>query len=141
MSRIVDPFWPFVQLRRELGQMLDNLGVNVAASGRGEYPALNIWEEGDCFHVEAELPGVAQEELEVFTIGDELTIRGRRQPKENDVTYHRRERGMGDFERVVRLPADVDAEKVEAHLASGVLTLRLPKAEAARPRKIKVNGA
>jgi len=123
MSRLTDPFWPLMQLRREVSS-----------------PALNIWEDRDNFFAEAELPGVDEERLEVFTIGDELTIRGKREPLSGKgVTYHRQERGTGEFERVITLPSDVDAEKVEAKLHNGVLTIALPKAETARPHKIEVH--
>jgi HSP20 family protein len=136
MSRI-DSFLPFMQLRREVSQLLD--GFNAASPGAREFPAVNIWEDADSFYAEAEIPGVAQSELEVFTIGDELTLRGKREPMQGKgVTFHRRERGMGQFERVVRLPADVDADQVAARLNNGVLTITMPKAAQAKPRKIQV---
>ncbi len=135
MSRL-DPYWPFMQLRREISHLLDGYDVG----GRTEFPALNIWEDKDNFFAEAEIPGIAQDELEVFTIGDELTIRGQRKPMTGKgVNYHRQERGTGQFERVVTLPAEVDANKVEAHLHNGVLTITMPKAEQAKARKIQVN--
>lgn len=135
MSRL-DPYWPFMQLRRELSHLLDDFDVG----GQPRYPALNVWEDQNSFYAEAEIPGVSQDQLEVFTIGDELTIRGERKPLEgNGVNYHRRERGLGTFERVVTLPAEVDANKVEAHLHNGVLSIVMPKAEQAKARKIQVN--
>jgi len=70
-------------------------------------------------------------------VGNELTIKGRRTPPASDnPTYHRQERATGEFTRVVTLPAEVNADKVEAVLKDGVLSVRLPKAEQARPRKI-----
>jgi HSP20 family protein len=138
MSRTTDPFWPFMQLRREISQLLDGYEGN--GRNTGAFPLVNIWEDGDNFYAEAELPGVTQAGIEVFTLGDELTIRGRREPVEaKDGTYHRQERGMGQFERVVTLPAYVEADKVDAQLHNGVLTIRMPKAEQARPRKIAVH--
>ena len=72
-------------------------------------------------------------------VGDELTLKGRREPEDGQqATYHRRERGTGSFTRVLTLPIEVDADKVEASLAQGVLTIRLPKAESAKARKIQV---
>lgn len=140
MSRLTDPFWPLMQLRREVSSLLDDLEGDGGGVVRTRFPALNIWEDRDNFLAEAELPGVDQENLEVFTIGDELTIRGKREPLSGKgVTYHRQERGMGEFERVITLPADVDAEKVDAKLHNGVLTIALPKAVAARPHKIEVH--
>jgi HSP20 family protein len=106
------------------------------------FPALNVWEDGDNLYVEAELPGVKSESLDVTVVGDELTIKGERSAiSEDGVTYHRRERGTGSFTRVVRLPVDVDANQVDASLANGVLLIKLPKSEAAKPRKVQVKAA
>lgn len=139
MSRLLDPAWPFMQLRREISQLLDGLEGN-GGTARAGVPAVNIWEDGDNFYAEAEIPGVSQENLEVFTIGDGLTLRGKREPLAGEgMTYHRRERGTGEFERVITLPADVDADKVEACLRNGVLKITLPKAEQAKPHKVKVS--
>ncbi len=103
---------------------------------------MNAWEEGDCLYVEAEVPGLKSENLEIGVVGNELTIRGHRgeQPREG-VAYHRQERAVGEFNRALRLPIDVDSAKVEATLTDGVLTIKLPKAESAKPRKIKINPA
>lgn len=139
MSRLTDPFWPFMQLRREISQLLDGFEGDRGAFGRRGFPPVNIWEDGDNFYAEAEIPGVSGDNLEIFTIGDELTLRGKRESAgESGVVYHRQERGMGDFERVVKLPAQVEADKVEARLHHGVLTITMPKAQEARPRKITV---
>jgi HSP20 family protein len=105
--------------------------------GRG-FPPVNVWEEGDNLLVEAELPGVKGEDLDISVVGDELTIKGRRTGGEDGVTYHRRERTAGEFARVLRLPVDVDADGVNAALNEGVLLITLPKSEAAKPRRIQV---
>lgn len=110
----------------------------VRFEGSGKFPALNAWEEREDIYVEAEVPGLAIENLDIQVKGDEVTIAGERKPSVGEVTFHRRERGTGSFRRVVRLPVEVNADKVEANLRDGVLTLRLPKAEAAKPRKIEV---
>jgi HSP20 family protein len=69
----------------------------------------------------------------------DLTIKIQRPDvAEDGVAYHRRERPVGDFTRVLRLPCEVNADKVAAELQNGVLTLKLPKAEAAKPRKINI---
>jgi len=128
-------------LRREMDQLMAAFGP---AATRwpfqiGAYPALNVWDVGDALMVEAEVPGVPKENLEISAIGDELTIKGRRPPLEGrNLPYHRQERGTGEFTRVITLPADVDADKVEAVVRDGVLSIRLPKAEHAKPRKIAV---
>lgn len=117
---------------------LDPFGM----SGGATFPALNVWEDGDALFVEAETPGLKMDDIEVVVTGDELTLKGeRREARNENVTYHRRERGVGAFSRVLRLPYSVDVDKVEANLRDGVLTIRVPKAEQARARKIVVKGA
>jgi HSP20 family protein len=108
----------------------------------GSFPALNIWQDEGTVYAEAELPGMELNDLEIFvTGGNQLTIKGeRKEPKLDNGTWHRQERGFGSFARVVNLPVDVNAERVEARLANGVLTITMPKTEAAKPRKIVVKG-
>jgi len=79
------------------------------------------------------------EDLEVLVTGDELTIKGQRhEAQQEGASYHRRERGVGSFNRSVRLPVGIDASKVQARLQDGILTITLPKAEGSRPRKVEI---
>jgi HSP20 family protein len=104
-----------------------------------EAPALNVWEDDSSFYAEAELPGLTLNDVEIFVVKNELTVKGeRKEEARDDVTYHRRERELGPFTRVLHLPADIEADKVHATLREGVLTITLPKAETAKPRKIPV---
>ena len=107
------------------------------------FPLVNVREEADAFHVEAEVPGVTQEQIEVLVRhGTELTLQGERQPAASATgTWHHQERGAGRFHRVLTLPVPVNADKVEARLEHGVLHLFLPKAEADKPHRIPVQGA
>jgi HSP20 family protein len=136
---------PIQQLRDEVDRIFSNVlthpTVTSAArlvTGRG-FPAVNVWEDNDHLYVEAEVPGVKPENLDVTVSGNELTIKGER-PEElpGDAAFHRRERGQGSFTRIVRLSSEVNADNVQAALNDGVLLLTLAKAEAAKPRKIKV---
>jgi len=131
---------PFDELRRQVDRLLDEFGMGSFRSPFGfqaAYPALNVWDTGDTLCVEAEIPGVSKDDLEVYAVGNDLTIKGRRKALEGDnLVYHRQERGSGEFSRVITLPAEVDADRVEAVLKDGVLNVRLPKAEKAKPRKI-----
>lgn len=125
-------------VRREMGELLDSV-FNGHESRSRAFPALNIWEDGDHLFAEAELPGMGMDDIELFVVGSELTIKGQRKAMDDqNANYHRRERGVGEFCRTVTLPVEIDANKVEATLKNGVLTIALPKAEAARPRKISV---
>lgn len=140
------PRHPIQQLREEMDRVLTGfLGHSVsglAPSVSRGHPPVNMWEEGDRLMVELEAPGLKEDQLELAVAGGELSIRvSRPEEPEPGVTYHRRERPMGTFARVIRLPADIDSEKVDATLHDGVLTVTLPKSEGARPRKIEVSSA
>jgi HSP20 family protein len=106
------------------------------------FPPLNVWEDGDAFHIEAEVPGLVEEQIHVsVTNRNEVSIEGERLVQEPaNGRWHRRERGFGRFQRVLALPTPVDSDKVEAKLENGVLHLTLPKAAEARPRRIAVKG-
>jgi len=104
----------------------------------GSFPPVNVWEDQEKLYVEAELPGLNQDNLEILVEGDQLTVRGERKPATDEGRWHRQERAFGRFQRTLTLPVAVDADKVEARLEQGVLTLTLPKSEAAKPRKIAV---
>jgi len=144
--RYVGTRHPIHQLRREMDRLLSgfvgNVGeLNWPVVGRAR-PAVNAWEVGEALKLEVELPGVESDQIELSVVGDELSIKVQRPDAEpQGATYHRRERSVGEFARVVRLPVEVDADHVEAELRHGVLTITLPKAESARPRKIQVTPA
>jgi HSP20 family protein len=128
----------------QMERLFDHLvgpGVGAVAP-RFAAPALNIAEDGDTYVVEAELPGLTLDAVEVFVANDELTIRGTRtiETPENARTL-RRERAAGAFERTITLPGAVETDAVEASLRDGVLTVRLPKAASLRPRRIEIRSA
>jgi HSP20 family protein len=110
------------------------------------FPAVNVAEDDDAIIVEAELPGLDATDVEISVKNDELVLRGSRAAVAADdgdgatprVTWHRRERGSGPFERRLTLPVAIDAERVEARLVDGVLTVTCPKAAEAQPRKVEV---
>jgi HSP20 family protein len=142
-------FHPIVQLRDEMDRLASSFfgpapavsPSRLSAPARG-FPPLNVWEDGETIFAEAEVPGLKSEDIDISVVGADLAIRGRRgvEPREG-VAYHRQERGVGEFNRVLRLPIEIDASKVEASLTSGVLLVKLPKAESAKPKKIKVSPA
>lgn len=107
------------------------------------FPALNLWHDAAAFHVEAELPGFSMDDIEINLTGRELTLSATRRTDETDKNgaFVRRERVSGSFARSILLPVAVDAEKVSAKLTNGVLTIVLPKAAEALPRRIAVTHA
>jgi HSP20 family protein len=102
--------------------------------------AVDMYETGDDVIVSASVPGVRPDDIEITVQGEILTIRGQSQAEkdENQANYHLRERRVGSFQRQLALPASVKSDAAEARFDNGILTLRLPKAEAAKERKIQV---
>jgi len=134
-------FSDFDQMRREVLRLFDSAaGRSAARAGAGVFPPINVTQDDGAFYVRAELPGVKPEEIDISALRNRVSIAGRRQiPTEKDrVSHHRKERSEGSFNRTVTLPAEVDAERVEARYADGILTVSLPKAERAKPRQIAV---
>lgn len=135
------PLEELERMRREMDRITQEftgsfLGEQVA----GVFPLLNVTEEKDNYYVRAELPGVKADDLDISVTGNTLSISGERKiPDESEkARYHRREREAGKFNRMISLPAQVDTAKVEARCADGVLTVVLPKSEAAKPKQIAV---
>jgi HSP20 family protein len=138
--RIRDPFAALLDVQRAMESVMGNDWFGSRTSGSGGFPLVNVFNEGDDFVLVAELPGVKKEDLDVQVRGDTLRIRGRKTVAYDDAaSVHRRERGSGEFDRTVTLPAEVDAAKVAAEYRDGVLTLRLPRAESAKPRTVNIN--
>jgi HSP20 family protein len=104
-------------------------------------PAVNVHESDAAVMVEAELPGIDGDDIDISVVNDELILQGKRPPAEGEqpgVTWHRRERPQGEFERRIPLPAAVDATRVEARLLHGVLTITCPKPPQSQPHKVRV---
>ncbi len=134
--------WPFADLRNEVNrlfeQVMESSNGGSVFGGRA-FPAVNLWEDGEFVFAEAEIPGVPMTDIEINVVGNELSIKGERKCRcDENVTLHRQERGTGEFSRFLTLPAAIDADRVEAVLKNGVLTIKLPKAEAAKPRRIEI---
>jgi HSP20 family protein len=108
-------------------------------------PALDVVERSDAYVVSAEFPGVDPQTIDIAFENNTLTLRGTKQAtvpaQENEeLRVYTAERLSGGFERAVRLPEYVEGDRIEASYEHGVLTVTIPKAEAARPRKIEIKG-
>ena len=109
---------------------------DIAQSG----PKTNLYDAGDHLEMKVEVPGVAKDDLNVKVQGNYLEISGsNKSVVPEGYTAHRVERAARTFTRSLTLPADVDTAKVEAKMANGLLTLTLPKLEAAKPKQITIN--
>jgi HSP20 family protein len=154
LARLMSDFAPLMRLQSDVNRLFEGFFDDMPAQrsyGTG-YPALNAWEDDEAAYVEAELPGLSFQDIEVYVQGNELTLRGerrihapwaeRQQSGGNGGAgggnWHRQERARGRFARSLSLPWEIDADRVEAKLGDGVLTVRLPKAESSRPKKVKV---
>ncbi|WP_210420308.1 Hsp20/alpha crystallin family protein [Aquisphaera giovannonii] len=96
---------------------------------------VSMWEDDDRIHVEADLPGMTENDVEITVHNGMLSIRGERKP-EGGRNYFYNGRSYGRFERVITLPEAVNADDVQGTLKDGVLRLTLPKRPEARPKKI-----
>jgi HSP20 family protein len=140
-SWLDDPLAEMNRLSAEMDRMFrrfgfgDRLAVPAVA-----YPALDLWQDDNCLYVEAELPGMEIGDVEIYvTGGNQLSIRGERKPPTAEGgTWHRQERGYGQFSRLLTLPCEVKTDEVEAQFKDGVLTITLPKCEAAKPRRLAI---
>jgi HSP20 family protein len=138
--RVRDPFATLLGLQRAMDSVMGSDWFGSGTSGSGAFPLINVFNDGEDFVVVAELPGVKKEDLDVQVRGDTLRIQGKKTiAYEEDASVHRRERATGQFDRTLTLPDDVDATKVSADYRDGVLTLRLPRAESAKPRNVTIN--
>lgn len=104
------------------------------------FPAVNITEDNNRYHVRAELPGMRADEIRLEVVGRNLSISGERkiQSEGEKTRYHRREREAGRFSRVITLPGDVNADSVDAKLVNGILTVTIGKPEETKPKQITV---
>jgi HSP20 family protein len=137
-----DPFREFEQLQEEMGRLVQSTWSPAATGDGGAWtPFADIEETEDAWTVEAELPGVDRDDVNVELRGSELVISGDVQEREHEGDVRRRARRTGHFEYRVTLPGEADEEHVEAKLHDGVLTVRVPKSEQAKPRRIEVKAA
>lgn len=130
----------FNQYSRILGRSTAPAAASGGGSAAEWRPVANISETADAYVIRAELPEVAKKDIDVSVHDGVITIRGdRRLETENsDEKHHRIESFYGSFARSFSLPADVDETKIQAGTRDGVLTVRLPKTEARKPRAIEV---
>ena len=137
-----DPFQDLTDIQAEISRAFDSYfgpRPRAAAAERTWAPAIDIYETRDDLVVAVELPGVPEKDIGVTMTGDVLSLSGQRgSAAEAREDYHRIERWSGTFERAVKLPIPVQADRIRASYKDGVLEVRLPKLPAPRPREIKI---
>jgi len=135
---------PYAQLQREMNRLFDTVFGRHLGPGRVRaacvYPGTNVRETQDAYVVACEVPGLEMDDLEVTVTAGQLTLSGVRRSSIPDegATLHRRERDTGQFSRAVTLPGPVQSDAAEATLSNGVLTVRIPKTEESKPKRVHV---
>ncbi len=127
------------RFQREMSRLVDEQESSRYSWG-GNFPMMNVYTNDEGAVVTAELPGLDADTVEISVVAETLTISGERIPQElgEKTTYHRQERTCGKFNRSLQLPFPVNAEKVEAKMDKGLLSIHLPRAEEDKPRRITV---
>jgi HSP20 family protein len=139
-----EPWTEMLTLREAMGRLLEDSYVRPASTGAGlnfDAMPLDVFEDADNVEVRATLPGLRPEDVEITLQGDTLTIKGQQKAstERKQGNYLLREHRSGNFYRSVKLPMLLDSAKAEARFEHGVLTLTLPKAEATKPRQIRIS--
>ena len=124
----------------EMDKMFNRLFGHDLAGGVAWRPALDVVETPDALTVKVEVPGIDPKQIEIAIENDVLEIKGEKvqEQKTDEAVSYRYERRYGSFVRRVPLPAEVDADKVEAEARDGVLSITLPKREEAKPKRIRI---
>ncbi len=136
-----DPFWKeFNALSNRFNRLFDVQREETADFLGSWSPAVDVYDRGSEMVIQAELPGMKKEDIDVRVENNVLTLRGKKERKEEvkEDGFFRSERMYGIFSRSSSLPSTVDVSKIAADYKDGVLTLTLPKAEEAKPRQIAV---
>jgi len=132
----------FAQMNRLRSELEKVFGVDIKNYGCTQvHPRVNMREDAERIYLEAELPGVKLEDIEILVLeGDQLSIKGNRRKPENPPSeWMRHERVFGEFERSFRLTCAVDLDGVKATMKNGILKIVLPKSAAHQPRKITID--
>ena len=138
---LTNPFADLENRRREMLRFLDAVaGEPFGEVTAGVFPPMNVTQDDGHFYLRAEVPGIRANDLSISAARNRISISGRREiPQEHErVSYHRKERADGTFNRTITLPSEIDAESVDARYADGILTLKLAKAAETKPRQITV---
>ncbi len=130
-----DPFLEINQLQREINRLSPNYGGQT-----GEYPKFNVWENNDGLLMEAEMPGMKNEDLDIVLEGETLRIKGFKKAPETDEkkSFVKKELFSGGFSRAIKLPYRVDPNNVQANMQDGILTIALSRPEEEKPKKINI---
>lgn len=133
-----DPFREIADLQQRMSQLMDSVWSSGGLAEAVWSPLVDIEETEDAWLVEADLPGVKKGDISIEVSDSELSITGEIKERERKGVLRRRTRRTGQFEYRVTLPGESDTENIDASLNEGVLTVRIPKPERAKSRRIEI---
>ena len=138
-----EPFRDLAQFQSEMGRLMNGLFEGPGRATQSWVPPLDVWETETELVYAFDLPGIAEEAISIEAQDDTLTVTATREKttEESGDRFYRFERRYGTFSRAVGLPAGVDEAKIAATYENGVLEVRVPKPEEAKPRRIQLGGA
>ena len=143
---VLNTWFPFYDMSKTLAEV-DRLfnavdrPVGLRSVPRGTFPAINVYDQGDNTVLLAEVPGVNPKDLELTVLNDTVTLKGERQSGlPEQARIYRQERMHGSFSRTITLPDSVDPDSVQASYQNGVLRVTMSKAEAAKAKRIAIQG-
>ncbi|NCO36238.1 MAG: hypothetical protein AUJ92_17425 [Armatimonadetes bacterium CG2_30_59_28] len=136
-----DPYDELMSLKEGVNRLFsESTGGRAGMQPRSWAPACDIYETDEEVVITADLPGISKEDVKIELTGDSLTLSGERPHRaEKREGYHRLERVHGTFYRAFTLATEVDIEKIKATFDNGVLTLKLPKSDAVKPKQITID--
>lgn len=130
------PFDELARVQQEMSRLAQTFNNEYASAG--SLPPVNVYDDGEAFHVRAEIAGINRDKLDISVAGDVLTLKAERDAEESEGSYHRRERTWDRFNRSLTLPDTVDVDNVAATYKDGILEITLPRAPEVRPRKVTI---
>ncbi len=140
-----DPFRDFLSIQEEIAKMFEKAfgtprSLAKLTAEEGWIPTIDVYEKDKEVIVKAELPGLTAKDVDVSVDEEALTIKGERKFEEEvkEENFYRLERRYGNFQRVIPFPTPIVVDKVKASFKDGILEVRLPKLEEAKPKKVKV---
>jgi HSP20 family protein len=138
-----EPFREIAQLQGEMSRLFNGLLEGQGRTSAGWVPPLDVWETDSELVYAFDLPGLVEDEIQIEVQDDTLSVSGERvrETKEQGDRFFRYERRYGSFARAVGLPAGVDQAKIAAAYVNGVLEIRVPKPQEAKPHRIQLGGA
>lgn len=136
-----DPLNALISLQLELDRLFENpQGSDIGLSGGAVFPAVNVLQDAEGNYVVCfEVPGVSPDDIHIESQGRTLTLSGKREASASPTeSFHRRERGVGQFSRSFQFSTDLNLEQTQASYRQGMLTINIPKREETKPRQISV---